>query len=233
MTPKPKFLVICGDLLEAFPETEPKLREKQEKDFKNVFSALDIPLLCVCGNHDIGNTPTEDTIATYRSSFGDDYFSFWCGGVYFIVINSQFYENDSKVKQLSAEHETWLEQQLEYVKREQPKHSIVLQHIPWFQNNPDEPKNPWNFEKDIRTVMLKKYYDAGIRHIYCGHYHRNGGGFYKDMELVVTAAVEVNVQNDGTTPSNDHGYRVVKVLDNKLEHSYYELGTAPSSISWN
>ena len=29
---------------------------------------------------------------SYRQSFGDDYFSFWLGGVLFIAINSQFYE---------------------------------------------------------------------------------------------------------------------------------------------
>ena len=59
-----------------------------------VYSRLDksIPLVCVCGNHDVGDKPTVATVSSYRQSFGDDYFSFWIGGVHFIVLNSQYYE---------------------------------------------------------------------------------------------------------------------------------------------
>ena len=45
-----------------------------------------------------GNTPTPETIDRYTGTFGDDYFAFWFGGVHFIVINSQFYEDDSMAK---------------------------------------------------------------------------------------------------------------------------------------
>ena len=57
----------------------------------------DIPAICVCGNHDIGNTPTRESVKHYVDKFGDDYFTFWVGGVKFIVINSQFYEDASQV----------------------------------------------------------------------------------------------------------------------------------------
>ena len=61
-------------------------RLEQEKDFIDVFQELDneIPLVCVCGNHDVGNSPTVETVAAYRNVFGDDYFSFWIGGEFFI-----------------------------------------------------------------------------------------------------------------------------------------------------
>lgn len=103
MIPKPKFFVICGDMLDAFPyETLPAhykpilgpaaLREKQYKDFVTVFQELDpdVKLVCICGNHDIGDIPTPDTLQVYRSQFGQDYFSFWTGGVKFVVLNSQY-----------------------------------------------------------------------------------------------------------------------------------------------
>ena len=51
----------------------------------------EIPLVCVCGNHDVGEEPTKETIEGYAKSFGDDYFSFWHGGVKFMVINSQYF----------------------------------------------------------------------------------------------------------------------------------------------
>lgn len=45
-------------------------------------------------------------VAQYRSRFGDDYFSFWVGGVFYIAINSQYYCDDSRVKNLREEQET-------------------------------------------------------------------------------------------------------------------------------
>lgn len=51
-------------------------------------------------------------IFRYRSSFGDDFFSFWCGGILFLVINSQYFYDSSKVPDLADEHEKWIESQL-------------------------------------------------------------------------------------------------------------------------
>ena len=74
---QPRYVIVCGDLTNATPE---HVRyNAQVKQYKQDFSAIDagIPLVCVCGNHDIGNRPTEQSIATYRRNFGDDYFAFW------------------------------------------------------------------------------------------------------------------------------------------------------------
>ena len=56
MSPKPAFFIVCGDLVDAFPDKWPEIRAAQEKDFIKVFKNLhpDIPLVCVCGNHDVG-----------------------------------------------------------------------------------------------------------------------------------------------------------------------------------
>ena len=56
MNPKPKFFVICGDLVDAMP-SEVELRKKQVYDLKFVLRELDpeIKLVCVCGNHDVGD----------------------------------------------------------------------------------------------------------------------------------------------------------------------------------
>jgi len=57
-------------------------RAEQVRDFKAITSAIDpvVRLVCVCGNHDVGNTPTRESIAQYRSDFGKDFFSFWIKG---------------------------------------------------------------------------------------------------------------------------------------------------------
>jgi hypothetical protein len=54
------------------------LHNLQKHQFKLIFSRLkdEIPLVCLCGNHDVGERPTPDTLAGWRNSFGKDYFKF-------------------------------------------------------------------------------------------------------------------------------------------------------------
>ena len=66
----------------------------------------------MCGNHDIGNTPTVESVQNFRDKFGDDYFAFWAGGVRCLVLNSQFYEDPSSVMKLKEEQDTWLDKEL-------------------------------------------------------------------------------------------------------------------------
>ncbi|KAH7947344.1 hypothetical protein HPB52_010256 [Rhipicephalus sanguineus] len=209
MEPKPRFFVVCGDLVDAMPGDE--LKPEEEADFKRVFSKMssEVPLVCVCGNHDIGNQPTPASVYAYRNSFGDDYFTFWCGGVMCIVINSQFFEDTSLL----------VEAQLTGT-----KHVVLFQHIPWFLHNPQEDKSHFNVDPLLRLRMLDKFHKAGVRAIFCGHYHRNAGGFFKDMELVVTSAVGAQLGRDS------HGLRVVKVGEDKIEHQYYALDEIPKTV---
>lgn len=129
--PKPRFLVICGDLVDAYPIS---LKSAQVKDFKSIFSQLhtDIKPICVCGNHDIGNQPTPTDIEQYRQDFGDDYYSFWVGGVKFITFNSQYFIDDSKVKQMRLEQDRWMDEELRPDPKKVWKHLIGFQVIKMF-----------------------------------------------------------------------------------------------------
>ena len=46
MRPRPTFFIICGDLVDAFPDKWPDKRREQEKDFFEIYKELDpeIPL---------------------------------------------------------------------------------------------------------------------------------------------------------------------------------------------
>lgn len=81
-----------------------EIRERQYADFVKVFKNLDpeIKLICVCGNHDVGDDPTEETVAIYRKQFGPDYYSFWVAGVKFIVLNSQYFKSPACVPEETA-----------------------------------------------------------------------------------------------------------------------------------
>ena len=84
LKPKPKFVSICGDLVDAAPGT--KQHDLQINDLLLCLEKLnqDIPLLCLPGNHDIGNTPTDETILNYKRDFGDDFYSVIVGGMYLV-----------------------------------------------------------------------------------------------------------------------------------------------------
>lgn len=234
MQPKPSFLIICGDMVNEFPESEH--REAQLADHKKVFDKLDktIPLVCVCGNHDVGDKPTPDTITKYRSDFGPDYLTFVVNEVLMIILNSQYYMDPELVPEQAAEHDKWLDGVLQSIPKY--KKAIVFQHIPWFCYNPEDERTVFildnghkvffDMDLDVRKKMLNKLYDAGIRDVFCGHYHRNAGGHFKDMQQVVTSAVGAALGQDKS------GFRIVTLnKDAVVKHKYYELDQVPTSIT--
>ncbi|KAL0179651.1 hypothetical protein M9458_025093, partial [Cirrhinus mrigala] len=78
------------------------------KDLKEALRGTDpnIPLVFVSGNHDLGNTPTPETVEQFCRDWGDDYFSFWVGGVLCLVLNSQFFFDSSGCPELMEAHES-------------------------------------------------------------------------------------------------------------------------------
>lgn len=220
--PKPKFIIICGDLIDAYPHLG-ELKRMQINDLKKIFSKLNIPLVCVCGNHDIGNEPTMGALIEYKNDFGPDYFYFIQNGILFIVLNSQFYEHREYVEDYAKEQDDWLEKILKQCKHF--KYSIVFQHIPWFLKDPNEDKDYFNIAKETRLKWLSKFKEAGVTKVLCGHYHKNGGGWFEDIELVITSAVGAQLGED------ESGVRIVKILKEGIEHEYYPMPKIPNNVS--
>ena len=97
-------------------------------------------------------------IYRYRADFGWDYFSFWCGGILFIVINSQYFINSCNVSNYASEQEAWLDSELEGAKGER---IICFSHVPWFVKNVDEADSWANIPLGTRVRLLEKLYQAG------------------------------------------------------------------------
>ncbi|RNA41150.1 calcineurin-like phosphoesterase domain-containing, partial [Brachionus plicatilis] len=94
------------------------------------------------------------------------------------------------------------------------KHKIIFQHIPLFVDRPDEAAHVYfNIEPGERLRLMNKFIEAGVSTVFCGHYHQNAGGFYQQLECVVTSAVGAQLGSDG------HGYRLVRVSEEKVEHN--------------
>ncbi|XP_026171998.1 serine/threonine-protein phosphatase CPPED1 [Mastacembelus armatus] len=220
LRPRPRFMVLCGDLVHAMPDTP--FREGQERDLKAALEGTDpsIPLVFVSGNHDLGNTPTPSTVEQYCSAWGDDYFSFWVGGVLCLVLNSQLYYDASACPQLKEAQETWLEEQLSKATSStetKPKHILVFQHIPLYLKSPDEEDNYFNLQRGVRLNLLDKFKKAGVKVVFSGHYHRNAGGCHDDLDMVVSSAIGCQLGED------THGVRVVVVTANNVIHRYHSL----------
>lgn len=217
LNPKPKFFVLCGDLVHAMPGT--RWRKEQTRDLQRVLKVVDqdIPLVLVSGNHDLGNAPTAETVEEFCRTWGDDYFSFWVGGVLFLVLNSQFLYDASKCPALKQAQDHWLDQQLSIAEQQQCQHAIVFQHIPLFLQSIDEDDDYFNLTKTVRQELADKFTRAGIRAVFSGHYHRNAGGTYQNLDMVVSSAIGCQLGKD------THGLRVVVVTAEKVVHRYYSL----------
>ncbi|XP_071319567.1 serine/threonine-protein phosphatase CPPED1 isoform X2 [Trachinotus anak] len=220
LRPRPRFMVLCGDLVHAMPDTP--FREGQERDLKAALKGADpsIPLVFVSGNHDLGNTPTPSTVEQFCSAWGDDYFSFWVGGVLCLVLNSQLFYDASACPQLKEAQETWLEEQLSRASSSstpKPKHILVFQHIPLYLKSPDEEDDYFNLQRVVRQNLLDRFKKAGVKAVFSGHYHRNAGGCHGGMDMVVSSAIGCQLGND------THGVRVVVVTADNIIHRYHSL----------
>ena len=263
LVPRPAFTCVCGDLINAYPtEQEGRLgQQRQVNDFKQIFADIhaDIPLVCVCGNHDVGDRPNSISIDVYNNRFGDDYYSFVCRGVKFIVLNTQLYKDGRDVPAHVARQNVWLKEQLEQHRRAfntnasaattsattsatssstttsststtgAPPRIIVFSHISPFINDPYESSEYFNLAKETRLPLLQELSDAGCTHWFCGHYHRNAGGIYrntkdgtKTLECVTSAAVGTTLTTkQRKVATNDDGSAqgkgtVVLAFENQL-----------------
>lgn len=216
-------------------------RAEQVLDFKAITSAIDptVRLVCVCGNHDVGDAPTRDSIAQYRSDFGKDFFSFWIKGCKCIVTNSQLWKDSSGAPDLLGEHDAWLADEL--ASAADARHVFVFGHVPIFVHAADEMDGYFNIAAPLRTALLEMFAAHGVSHYFCGHFHRNAGGVYRaepgakaaTVEVVVTGAVGTNVlDKPGGEPVNidgmgdpvlgkaTSGMRLVDVAGGRVRHTW-------------
>jgi len=243
---RPAFCIVCGDLVNEWPpeergrEADEELRRRQEQDFREAMDLIDpdIPVLCLCGNHDIGNRPNASTIKRYTDQFGDDYFAFWSHGVKCLVLNSQLWKDDEDARDLREAMDVWLDQQLAEEDQAAPRRLLVFSHVPPFLFDPDEGDGYFNLDTPLRRRLLAKLAARGAVAWFCGHFHRNAGGVYRDdagreLEVVVTGAVGTQiVDKPGGDPrelsgigghaigEGVSGLRLVRVLEDRIEHEW-------------
>ncbi|KAM7538352.1 hypothetical protein Aperf_G00000059803 [Anoplocephala perfoliata] len=200
---KPKFVVVCGDLVDAEPG-RPQ-RKEQISDLKSALMKISegVPIFTLPGNHDLGDSPSPADIDDYKSHWGDDYYTFWCGKVKNIVVNSQLYFDATNCKAEFDAQESWLNAELSAAENKKAEKIIIFQHIPLFKEFPDETDDYFNIPKGNREDLLNRYFKAGVRHVFSGHLHCNSGGFWHPqggcstpLEVISTSAVGLQLGED-------------------------------------
>ena len=222
---RPRFVIVCGDLTNATPEHARYRAQvaQYHQDFSNVDA--EIPLVCVCGNHDIGNQPTPKSIASYQDNFGDDYFAFWVGGIFNVVLNSSVLKDPTSAPEVLAAQQTWLQQQLRDAKNAKAKHILLFQHHPLFLAKEDEPDQYFNIPLERRRPLVDQLKRADVRAVFAGHYHRNAYGRAGAMEMITTGPVGRPLGKD---PS---GFRIVTVYETNIQHQYYGMDDVPEKVN--
>jgi len=251
---QPKYAIICGDLVnhvpEMYPKEDPNIRNLQVANFKKVMEKLDckIPLVCVCGNHDVDNSPTSHTISRYVSEFGDDYFTFWTGGVCNIVLNSNTYYDPANCQDYHNAQHLWLEEELKSARAANAQHIMVFCHHPLWLVHPNETEDPeeigfleftvksgavikipntyFHIEKERRLQILSLMKKYNAKYVFSGHWHKNLIVKSEEHDVTNYVTSAVGLQLGGDKP----GYRLVKVFDDDIEQEYFSFEEMPTSV---
>ena len=242
---RPAFAIVCGDLTNSLvkltPDADPAIRTRQVADFKRVYSQLraDVPLVCVCGNHDVGNRPTPASIARYAADFGDDFFAFRVRGVACIVVNSNLWGLPADAPLVDQQF-VWLEAELARAHASHAQHILLFCHHPLFLESVDEPDDSDSFgvthfvENGVTHTLRNGYFHVsgvhrqrlvalltrfGCKLVFTGHWHRNAEIRCPrtGVTVVVTTAVGKQLAGDSA------GLRVVSVTADDVTYPFFSL----------
>jgi 3',5'-cyclic AMP phosphodiesterase CpdA len=218
---RPAFVVVTGDLVNRAAD------EAQVAAYQRVMGGIDkaIAVYNAPGNHDVENEPTPVSLAAYTKRFGPDHFSFRHGGFAGIVVSSVVLQAPQKVPAEAAEQDRWLRAELARVTRDGARRIVVFQHHPIFVKDAAEEDGYDNIPRARRAAFLALLHQAGVRHVFAGHYHRNALARDGDLEMVTTGPIGTPL-NGGKS-----GLRIVTVTDAGIEHRYYELSELPNRIA--
>jgi 3',5'-cyclic AMP phosphodiesterase CpdA len=222
----PDFVVITGDLINNAGN------EDQLTKFRHVTAMVDpdIPVFLTPGNHDVGNTPTVNSVEYYKSLYGYDRFSFMHKGIRFIGFNTSL-ANKKAPRDLRDEQYIWLVDELK--RSRDAKQIFVFGHIPLFLDSASEPDLYYdkaktelkNMETSERMKYLKLFEKYHVNAVITGHMHRNEHGQYKDVKMITTSAVGEALGKD------PRGLRIFVFDNNKMSEHFYSLDDVPDHVN--
>ncbi len=219
---RPAFVVITGDMVHRVGDTA------QIKAFQAMLARIDssIPYYLVAGNHDVGDRPTELTLAAYRKDFGPDHYTFMVHGVRFIVINSPLIKASQSAPRSANEQIEWLRG---LISREPPRSgsplTILFQHHPWFVDGQYETDSYWNMGGRDRRAYLPVLDSLGIQWVFSGHLHASVEASAGGINFITSGPVGMPHDLSGS------GLRIVFVGPGGVAHQFYPLDDVPEQVT--
>jgi serine/threonine-protein phosphatase CPPED1 len=206
---KPDFVVICGDFVDDFTR-------QSIADFNKIKSEFTVPYYLTPGNHELYYQPTPESLNRYRENFGKDYFSFKHKGYTFVFSDSQLWK--SPLKGETEKQDAWFKETLKAAKG-QNSPIFMVQHIPLYLKQPDEPEDPnYNLPVEKRKELLALMVDFGVVAVLGGHTQETVINNYKSIQLVNTGSA---TKNDDNSPP---GFRIWRVQSPKsIKHEFVPL----------
>ena len=212
---KPAFVVVTGDLVQDPGD------EEQVAEFRRFTGLIDddVPVRLAPGNCDVGNEPEPALLALYRERFGADNYSFDHGGVHFVVFNTGIAFDPSLAP---GEWEAQLEFLRSDLAKAQGRRTIAFGHHPLFGSGPgrrglgdDHPRgaggaSSWTCSPSMASRPCSPATGTGTT-------QRPPGD--STWSYPGRSASPL-----GDDPS---GFRVVRVLESGLDHTYQSLDAAP------
>ncbi|KAF0718849.1 Aste57867_1447 [Aphanomyces stellatus] len=186
---QPAFVVFSGNMTHASPGD--KAYAHQVAAFQTALDAtLDasIRVVFVTGSQDVGagESMSEGSVQQYTQHFGDDFYSFWVGGVKCIVLNSNLIGHKGVLAERALVQEHWLQEELEHGAL-CAHHICVFSHHPFFLDKADEdtvavapdhgnndlfqPLLSWNLPRETRLPYVKMLAEAEVGGLFSGHFH--------------------------------------------------------------
>jgi predicted MPP superfamily phosphohydrolase len=182
--------------------------------FNRIKKGFNMPCYSAPGNHDIGNKPDAKSLAYYRKTIGNDYYSFENKGVSFVVTNTQLWKEE--VGEESKKHDQWFERTLDSI-GENKLPSMVVGHYPIFIKTTNEKEAYFNLPMDDRKKILDLFKKNKVQAYLSGHRH----------ETIINTTENVQFVSGETTSKNfdgrPMGFRLWNVSLKSLKHEFVPL----------
>lgn len=214
---RPDFVVVCGDMVHHTGD------EAEIAELFRITEMLEdgIPLHWVSGNHDVGESPTSESIALYREKFGADNYSFDHADCHFTVINSSVASDPTNVPREWDRIVQFLGDDMSAARRAGAARLVLLVHHPLFLERADEDEDYFTIPPERRDVIMSVLRDNDASAVFAGHMHRNNYARDGDLHMITTGAVGYPLGGD---PS---GVRLVTMDESSITHRYYPIADPP------
>ena len=222
----PHFVVVCGDLVHT-TDINSSSKQQEADYYFGEFAKMNpaITLYNVSGNHDIGNTPTPESVQWYIPRFGPLWYSFVYRRNLFIVIESDLFKDPTYVRGLKTKQLNWLYDTLKSSMNKNFFHKFVFMHHPIYLSSPTEADEYSNLPLEIRSELLSMLHDYNVEMVFNGHTH--------SLRYVNDDGLEMLTNSSSGCPFDDHaGYRIINVTENAVTHQYYDYDEMPISLDY-